>query len=411
MRSGLTVVVFIDEDFRVSLKFLILRPASAASAVFACLPPGTLVPTSAPLNRQSTRPRATMVRTRTPSPVTLEDAGDSRADSVMGRDKLCAQIWKLTQTGHITHIKPGDVPGLVGTSSAELEGELGKVIASIGRPKFDSIVRGVTEPWAVFKETEKARRAAPATPRIAKKTLKKRKNKPSMEAGTMAEVGQSKKPAPAKKRRATPDEDEDDAEGGQKKPAAKPRKTKRRKSEDKWNPSDAAALVRALGGGTWSPPSEDARPAAAKGAAAKGGVPKMLYTRDDHDNINMVHIIMRRDIIEVSLGGGGRSNRALKCMSIETNLTSRPNLSVSKVFEADHADARRIGIRCKFCKHLPAKERENLHSIYPEKIGGIYRACTVRFKKHMAQCEHIPGSVHRELRKHDASARGSKIYW
>jgi len=315
-----------------------------------------------------------MVRTRTPSPVTLEDpVGDRRADSVMGRDMLCAQIWRFTQTGHITHIKSNDVPAMVGTSSFELKGELDRVIASIGRPKFDSIVRGVMEPWTVFKETEKARGATPGTLRIARKTLKK-KAVEHTEDVKVEGVEESVKPAPAKKRRAAPDEDEDGVEEWQKKPAARSGGTKRHRSEDKWSPSDAAALVRALGGGTWSPPDVEDAP-----AASNGDVPKMLYTKEDHDNINMVHIIMRRDIIEV--------------------------------FEEEKSSARRIGIRCKFCKHLPAKERANLHSIYPEKIGGIYRACTVRFKKHIAQCQHIPRSVHRELRKHDASVRGSKKYW
>lgn len=93
------------------------------------------------------------------------------------------------------------------------------------------------------------------------------------------------------------------------------------------------------------------------------------------------------------------------------DMSSSNVLDSNKVFEEEKSSARRIGIRCKFCKHLPAKERANLHSIYPEKIGGIYRACTVRFKKHIAQCQHIPRSVHRELRKHDASVRGSKKYW
>ncbi|EJK62194.1 hypothetical protein THAOC_17203 [Thalassiosira oceanica] len=180
-----------------------------------------------------------MVRTRTPSPVTLEDpVGDRRADSVMGRDMLCA-------------------PG-------------------------------------VFKETEKARGATPGTLRIARKTLKK-KAVEHTEDVKVEGVEESVKPAPAKKRRAAPDEDEDGAEEWQTKPAARSGGTKRHRSEDKWSPSDAAALVRALGGGTWSPPDVEDAP-----AASNGDVPKMLYTKEDHDNINMVHIIMRRDIIERS---------------------------------------------------------------------------------------------------------------
>ena len=263
-----------------------------------------------------------MVQTRTPSPV--ENVGDRRADSVMGRDMLCAQIWRLTQTGHITHIKSNDVPDMAGTSScAELEGELDRVVASIGRRKFESIVRGVMEPWAGFKETEKARRATPGTPRIAKKTLKK--NNPSIgtvertEGVKAEEVEESVKPAPAKKRRATQDEDEDDAEEGQKKPAAKSRGVKRRKSEDNWSPSDAAALVRALGGGAWSPPDVE------NAAAAKGDVPDMLFTEDDHDNINMVHIIMRRDIIEVSLVFIGTTYLTLMLQRFSTPRCSRGN--------------------------------------------------------------------------------------
>ena len=55
--------------------------------------------------------------------------------------------------------------------------------------------------------------------------------------------------------------------------------------------------------------------------------------------------------------------------------------------------------------------------IYPESLSGLYRACTVRFKKHLACCAHVPGPVRDELsrlstgRAAREAGRGSKGWW
>ena len=76
--------------------------------------------------------------------------------------------------------------------------------------------------------------------------------------------------------------------------------------------------------------------------------------------------------------------------------------------------AGRVGLRCRFCKHLPVGTNANLATIYPETLEGIYRACSVRFqKRHIGSCAFIPESIRSQLDAHakEKSCRGSKNYW
>lgn len=114
-------------------------------------------------------------------------------------------------------------------------------------------------------------------------------------------------------------------------------------------------------------------------------VPSTLYAHADEDHINPLHTIMRRDILEVFVE------------------QSRHRGTVGK-----------IGLRCKFCKHLPNEDRAPLSAIYPETLEGLYRACCVRFqKRHLVCCELIPDSIRERMDeiKEGTKTRGSKQYW
>ncbi|KAL7530807.1 hypothetical protein ACHAWF_003521 [Thalassiosira exigua] len=114
--------------------------------------------------------------------------------------------------------------------------------------------------------------------------------------------------------------------------------------------------------------------------------PSSLYAPGDEDRINPTHNVLRRDVLElfVEPSRGGRARFAGK-----------------------------VGLRCRFCKHLPDRDRAPLSTVYPETLGGIYRACSVRFqKRHLTECAHVPRRVREELDALGSSnARGSKGHW
>ncbi|KAL7534543.1 hypothetical protein ACHAWF_004867 [Thalassiosira exigua] len=120
--------------------------------------------------------------------------------------------------------------------------------------------------------------------------------------------------------------------------------------------------------------------------ASEVAPPSSLYAPGDEDRINPTHNVLRRDVLElfVEPSRGGRARFAGK-----------------------------VGLRCRFCKHLPDRDRAPLSTVYPETLGGIYRACSVRFqKRHLTQCAHVPRRVREELDALGSSnARGSKGHW
>lgn len=141
---------------------------------------------------------------------------------------------------------------------------------------------------------------------------------------------------------------------------------------------------------------------------AKGVVPTSLYAEGDEDHINPIHNIIRRDILEVFVEQQPGSS--------SSNTVQYDANGNNKATKAKHTRfAGRVGLRCRFCKHLPVgSNNANLATIYPESLEGIYRACSVRFqKRHVATCEYIPDSIRTELDTliREKSCRGSKNYW
>ena len=104
-------------------------------------------------------------------------------------------------------------------------------------------------------------------------------------------------------------------------------------------------------------------------------------------------------------------------VSSEHSTTNKGTSSGRKVVKAGTTHTRfsgRVGLRCQFCKNIPANSRANLSTIYPETLSGIYRAVSVRFqKKHLPSCKHIPKSIRDQLDilSQEKAGRGSKNHW
>lgn len=135
---------------------------------------------------------------------------------------------------------------------------------------------------------------------------------------------------------------------------------------------------------------------------AATSAPTSLYAEGDEDYINPIHNILRRDILEVF---------------VDTDRPIHNNSNISNHHAPRNARfaVGRVGLRCRFCKHLPpGSSTANLSTIYPETLEGIYRACSVRFqKRHLGICQYIPEAIKAELDilGNEKSCRGSKSYW
>jgi len=152
--------------------------------------------------------------------------------------------------------------------------------------------------------------------------------------------------------------------------------------------------------------SESARSNAAA-VPEETNVPTSLYADGDEDHINPIHNIIRRDILEVFVEAPSSN--------FTVGAWDAPGSGSCKAIKARlFRFAGRVGLRCRFCKHLPVGTNANLATIYPETLEGIYRACSVRFqKRHIGSCAFIPESIRSQLDAHakEKSCRGSKNYW
>ena len=95
-----------------------------------------------------------------------------------------------------------------------------------------------------------------------------------------------------------------------------------------------------------------------------------------------------------------------------------------EVFRASHDDVtsrnnsisyQQVGIRCRFCAHLPPSSRSGRSSAYPSSLRQIYQSFTMMLRDHFSHCESIPASVVSEFNHlKDKPAQGatdSKRYW
>jgi hypothetical protein len=74
-----------------------------------------------------------------------------------------------------------------------------------------------------------------------------------------------------------------------------------------------------------------------------------------------------------------------------------------------------VGIRCRFCAHLPLSARASRSSSYPSSISRIYQSLTMMLRDHFSACSAVPPHVKQrfiELKgKTSQGATDSKHYW
>lgn len=110
----------------------------------------------------------------------------------------------------------------------------------------------------------------------------------------------------------------------------------------------------------------------------------VLYHEGDDGNINEAHSFIRRCVLEGFL-----------------SKTSIPDGNGNTLL--------RMGFCCRFCKNKQNRAVQSI--IFPESLGGIYRA-VLRFQKfHLHKCTHIPHHIRDEAIKAKNGGRGSKSYW
>jgi len=110
----------------------------------------------------------------------------------------------------------------------------------------------------------------------------------------------------------------------------------------------------------------------------------VLYHEGDDGNINEAHSFIRHCVLEGFL-----------------SKTSIPDGNGNTFL--------RMGFCCRFCKNKQNRAVQSI--IFPESLGGIYRA-VLRFQKfHLHKCTHIPDHIRDEAEKAKKGGRGSKSYW
>ena len=74
-----------------------------------------------------------------------------------------------------------------------------------------------------------------------------------------------------------------------------------------------------------------------------------------------------------------------------------------------------VGIRCRHCTSLQARQRARGSVYYPSKLQGLYQAAQNMATIHLVEtCKSIPEQVRAELRnikERKSSAGGGKAYW
>eukprot|EP00957_Ditylum_brightwellii_P109298 8337061-Ditylum_brightwellii.AAC.1 len=74
-----------------------------------------------------------------------------------------------------------------------------------------------------------------------------------------------------------------------------------------------------------------------------------------------------------------------------------------------------VGIRCRFCVHLPHKKRGGRSSTFPSSLNRIYQSLTMMIRDHFEICPAMPSELkakYKDLRANTSQGiDGSKQYW
>jgi hypothetical protein len=101
-------------------------------------------------------------------------------------------------------------------------------------------------------------------------------------------------------------------------------------------------------------------------------------------------------------------------------------LELVEMFRASQEDVRsrnsskkvfhgQVGVRCRFCAHLPLSSRATRSSSYPSSLSRIYQSLTMMLRDHFGKCDAMPDPLKERFQtlkgKTSQGATDSKHYW
>eukprot|EP00984_Skeletonema_dohrnii_P013537 scaffold5597_cov154-Skeletonema_dohrnii-CCMP3373.AAC.6 len=128
-----------------------------------------------------------------------------------------------------------------------------------------------------------------------------------------------------------------------------------------------------------------------------------LFDEEDKPFVNPTHYIIGSEILEPFVIPRYHDDSPTAAASASAASTSnsahkkKNKQVVKKRKKKTNFRAGTIAFRCRFCKHSPYKNDSPLATIYPETVGGLYRA-NLRFQAgHLNKCENCPAAVKERL--------------
>eukprot|EP00985_Skeletonema_marinoi_P005336 scaffold2308_cov122-Skeletonema_marinoi.AAC.3 len=121
-----------------------------------------------------------------------------------------------------------------------------------------------------------------------------------------------------------------------------------------------------------------------------------LFDNEDKPFVNPTHYIIGSEILEPFVIPRYHEDAPVAAAA-SASTQKKKNKQVKKRKKKINFRAGTIAFRCRFCKHSPYKSEAPLATIYPETVGGLYRA-NLRFQAgHLNKCENCPAEVKERL--------------
>ncbi|KAK1732336.1 hypothetical protein QTG54_016966 [Skeletonema marinoi] len=138
-----------------------------------------------------------------------------------------------------------------------------------------------------------------------------------------------------------------------------------------------------------------------------------LFDNEDKPFVNLTHYIIGSEILEPFVIPRYHDDAPVAvaaAAAASASTQKKKNKQVKKRKKKINFRAGTIAFRCRFCKHSPDKSEAPLATIYPETVGGLYRA-NLRFQAgHLNKCENCPAEVKERLENAQRSGADRRPY-
>lgn len=119
-----------------------------------------------------------------------------------------------------------------------------------------------------------------------------------------------------------------------------------------------------------------------------------LSTDQDQNWLSEYLCFVRSELIEVCQANTGDASSRNSCKAIK---------------------AGQVGIRCRYCAHVPVSMRNGRSSSYPSSLSRIYQSLTMMLREHFSGCTHVPKELQDRISEFkEAPSQGtadSKRFW